>query len=262
MNLELVFDPLFRVPLLLGLVLAGLLPVLGAYLRMRDEWLAALGYTHIAAAGALASGIFGVPVFAAAFAAGALAAVAKGLVRRPGNDLYAAMTIGGWALALVVAANSHHGEVLGQTLLRGQLYFAEPAQLWFAIGLALVVLALLRWLSPRLLLQRFFPDHFSANLERAWPLEVLFALLVVLTLVAATAALGAMAAFALVFIPPWVAFRLCSGWRRAVAVAAVLGMAAHLAAFTAAIALDQPFGPVLALVLLAVAALRLAGRRM
>lgn len=260
MNLALMFDPLFRVPLLVGMLLAAVLPLLGAYLRVRGEWLAALGYAHVAAAGALAAGMLAWPVLAGAFAAAAVTAVWKGSIRRPGNDLYAALTIGGWALALIIAANSHHGEVLGQTLLRGQLYFAEPVHLWSAGVLALLTAAALPWLSPRLLLQRFFPDHFSANLRPAWIHETGFALLVVAVLVLATTALGAMAAFALMFVPPWIAFRLCSGWRQALAAAAVLGVVAHLAAFAGAVMLDQPFGPVLVIVLLLLSPLRLLPR--
>lgn len=43
MSLSLVVDPLFRVPFANGLLLALLLPLLGAYVRLRNEWLAALG---------------------------------------------------------------------------------------------------------------------------------------------------------------------------------------------------------------------------
>ncbi len=260
MNLELVFDPLFRVPLLLGLTLAMLLPVLGVFLRVRDEWLGALGYTHVAAAGALASGLLHWPVLACALGAAAIAALLKGAVRRPGNDLYAAMTIAGWALALLLAANSEHGEVLGETLLRGQLYFATAPQLWIALGIAAATLAALGWLSPRLLRQRFFPDHYRANRQPAWPHEAAFAGLVIGTLVVATGAVGAMAAFALVFVPPWIAFGVCRSWRQALIVAPLCGAVAYLVALAAALGLDQPAGPVIVVALIALLPLRLLPR--
>ena len=47
------WSDLFLMPFLTGLGLALLLPVLGCFLRLRDEWLAALAYAHVAAAGAL-----------------------------------------------------------------------------------------------------------------------------------------------------------------------------------------------------------------
>ena len=43
MNFELIFDPLFRVPFLVGLIVSAVLPMLGNLLRLRDEWLAAYG---------------------------------------------------------------------------------------------------------------------------------------------------------------------------------------------------------------------------
>ena len=260
MSAALVFDPLFRVPLALGLVLALLLPVLGVFLRMRDEWLAALGYTHVAAAGALVSAFIHWPVLLAASSAAALAALVKGAVRRPGNDLYAAMAIAGWALALLLAANGEHGEVLGETLLRGQLYFVTPDQLWMALGLGVAAVFALRWLSPRLLLQRFFPDHYRANRRPVWPHEAMFAALVIGSLVVATSAVGAMAAFALVFVPPWVAFWVCRSWRQALLVAPLCGAVAYAAAIVAALALDQPAGPALVVALVCLLPLRLLPR--
>lgn len=257
MSVALVLDPLFRVPLLAGAMLAILLPVLGTYLRLRGEWLAALGYTQVAAAGAMASAVLGWPVLATALLAGIGAALLKAASRRPGNDLYVAMVVGGWAAAILIAANSHQGEVLGQTLLRGQFYFVDQREAWWIAAAVLATAAALPWLSSRLLRQRFFPDHFSGNLQPAWPHEAVFALLLVWALVLATVALGAMAAFALMFVPPWIAFRTAAGWRPALAWSAGIGLVAYLAAFVIAIAFDQPFGPVLVAALLLLTPLRL-----
>jgi zinc transport system permease protein len=70
---------------------------------------------------------------------------------------------------------------------------------------------------------------------------------------AATAAMGLMAAFALVLVPAWLAFRLAPGWRWALALAAACGVLGYLVAFAVALVLDQPFAPVLVAVLLATA---------
>jgi energy-coupling factor transporter ATP-binding protein EcfA2 len=59
MTWDLLADPIFRLPFLAGLLLAGVLPVLGVLLMLRDEWLAALGLAHLAAAGALLGISFG-----------------------------------------------------------------------------------------------------------------------------------------------------------------------------------------------------------
>ena len=48
MNVELIFDPVFRTPFAVGLLMSVLLPLLGNLLRLRDEWLAALGLGGLA----------------------------------------------------------------------------------------------------------------------------------------------------------------------------------------------------------------------
>jgi zinc transport system permease protein len=61
--------------------------------------------------------------------------------------------------------------------------------------------------------------------------------------------LGVMGAFALVFVPPWLAFRRAGDWRGSLLLALAIGVAAYIAAFALALGFDQPFGPVLALLL-------------
>ena len=53
MNLDILLDPLFRTPFMVGLVVSIVLPLTGVLLRLRDEWLAALGLAHLADAEAL-----------------------------------------------------------------------------------------------------------------------------------------------------------------------------------------------------------------
>jgi zinc transport system permease protein len=61
--------------------------------------------------------------------------------------------------------------------------------------------------------------------------------------------LGVMGAFALVFIPPWLAFRRAANWRSGLRLALAIGALGYLGAFALALALDQPFGPVLTILL-------------
>jgi zinc transport system permease protein len=66
MSFELLFDPLFRVPFATGLLLAAILPLIGMYLRLRNEWLAALAFAQMASAGALVAMVLDGPMLAAA----------------------------------------------------------------------------------------------------------------------------------------------------------------------------------------------------
>lgn len=248
-------DPLFQVPLLTGLLLSVLLPLLGVYLRLREEWLAALGLAQLAGAGALAGAVLGLPLLAGSALGAGLGAGAKSLRRSLGNDAYAVMIVGGWSLTLLIAANSPHGDELSHAVSDGQLYFTGPEHAWTAAGLLLTTAALLPWLSPRLLRARFFPDYYRANGLPEWRYHLLFDLLCAAVLAAATASIGLMAAFALVFVPAWPAFLLAPGWRWTLGIAVGFGILSYLAAFTLALWLDQPFGPVLVVCTLALALL-------
>ncbi len=261
MSLHDLFDRMFLLPFLNGLLLAALLPLLGAWIRLREEWLAALGLAQVAAAGVVLGAIFVEPVGLVALGAAALAAAAKALLgRAAGNDAYALMILLGWAVGLVGASFAAHGDELGRALIQGQIYFTGPGHLQGIGALVLVSLALLPWLSPRLLLGRFFPDHFRANgIANPHP-DLVFDVLVAVTLALSATAIGVMAAFALVFVPPWVAFRFAHGWRRTLGWSVGLGVLAYLVAFVAAVRLDQPFGPVLVLALLLLAPVRALAR--
>lgn len=248
-----IFDQMFLFPFLNGLVLAVLLPLLGAWIRLREEWLGALGLAQISAAGVVLGAIVAEPGTLVALAAAAVAAAAKAFLGRAGNDSYAVMILVGWSAALIGASVSAHGDELGRALVQGQLYFTGREELMGMLALAVVAAVLLPWLSPRLLLGRFFPDHFRANGVPNPHHDVMFDVLAAVTLALAATAIGVMAAFALVFIPPWIAFRVAQGWRRTLVWSAGLGVVAYLVAFVAAIRLDQPFGPVLVAVLLVLA---------
>lgn len=245
-----VFDPLFFLPFVNGLFLALLLPVLGAFVRLREEWLASLGLAQVSAAALVLGAILVEPVALVALGAAAVAAAVKAFLGRSGNDSYAVMILLGWSVTLIGASFSPHGDELAHALVQGQIYFTDMRH-FEGIGALLAVAALLLpWLSPRLLLGRFFPDHFRANGIANPRHDLAFDVLVAVTLALSATAIGVMAAFALVFVPPWVAFRFAHGWRGTIAWSAGLGLLAYLAAFALAIRLDQPFGPVLVVALL------------
>ncbi|KAA0255354.1 ABC transporter [Acidobacteria bacterium ACD] len=257
MSLSLVFDPLFRVPFVNGLLLAFVVPLLGAYVRLRNEWLAALGVAQVTAAGAVVAVLAGVNPLAGALGAAVAAVSLKGRAERGGNDAYAYLLLLGWAAAFVAAANSVQGEELSHALLDGQLYFTGWANLGGAIALAAVVAAVVPWMSRLLLLERFFPEHLAANGIATWRVHLGFDVLVALAVALTTESIGVMATFALVFLPPWIAFRRAAGWKSALVWASAISVACYVAAFTAAIVLDQPFGPVFVGALVLAAILRL-----
>lgn len=248
------WNELFLIPFLTGLGLAILLPLLGCYLRLRDEWLAALAYSHVAAAGALVALVGGfVPALGGA-AAAALAGAGKRLFSRrlAGGACYAMLLLGGWAVAVLLAANHPMAERLGHALFDGQLYFSGSDQLWLVAVAGVAALLILRAMSGHLLLAHVYPDFFRIRGIRTWPTQTGFDMLAALVLALATMSLGVMGAFALVFIPPWLAFRRAGNWRSGLGWALGIGVFAYLVAFGLALGFDQPFGPVLAILLVLV----------
>ncbi len=247
------WSDLFLMPFLTGLGLALLLPVLGCFLRLRDEWLAALAYAHIAATGALFALVGGTAPVLGGMAAAALAGASKRVLARrlAGGATFALLLLAGWAVAVLIAANQPLAERLGHALFDGQLYFSGVAQLVVVAPWAAIAGGVLLVLSRHLLLARVYPDYFQARHLRAWPVMLGFDLVAALTLALATMTMGVMGGFALVFVPAWIAFRRAPGWRRGLQLAMLLGVAGYVAAFALALWLDQPFGPVLALLLIA-----------
>jgi zinc/manganese transport system permease protein len=258
---DILFDPLFALPFINGLLVAVLLPVLGAYARLREEWLASLGIAQVAAAGVALGSLLGAAVVVVGLLAAVLAAVVKSLAGRSGNDVYAVLILFGWSAALITSANSPHGEDLARALVEGQLYFTGTAHLRGLGAATLVVAVLLPAISGSLLLGRFFPDYFRANGRLRPPHDLVFDVLLAACLALAATAIGVMAAFALVFVPAWVAFRFARGWRWTLVWSAVLGVAAYTVSFAVAIVFDQPYGPVLVGTLLTLVVIRPLARR-
>jgi zinc transport system permease protein len=260
LSVDLLFDPLFRTPFLIGLMLAVLLAALGPYSRMRGEWLASLAIAQAAAAGLLLGTFVGAET-PAALAMAALAAVGKSLFGRgSGNDAYAVVLLGGWSAALLLAANAARGEDLSHAILEGQIYFTGRSELVTVSALLVVVLAALAALSRRVLLGCLFPDRLVDGRRPSARDDVIFDALVAVSLALAATIVGVMAAFALMFIPAWVAFRFAGSWRAAVAWSVALSVVAYLGSFAVAILFDQPYGPVLVAVLLVVGFGRVIGR--
>jgi zinc transport system permease protein len=250
--MDVLFDPLFLAPFLNGLLLAILLALLGPYSRLRGEWLASLGVAQAAAAGLLLGTLVdGAGATVGALSAAAVAAVAKALLgRRSGNDAYAVMLLFGWSATLLLAANTARGEDLSRALIEGQLYFTGMPDLARISVLLAVVVVAVTMMSRQLLLGCLMPDRFVAGRRPFTHVDLLFDVLVAVSMAVAATVVGVMAAFALVFIPAWVAFRLANSWRSALMWSIVLGTLAYVVSFAGAVVFDQPYGPVLVTALL------------
>ena len=260
MNLDLLLDPLFRIPFLVGLILAVILPLLGVILRLRDEWLAALGLAHLAGASGLLGLAVGIPVVLGAPLGAVAGALFKSLGHFSGNTVYALMILLGWATTLLIASNTSLGSVMGHALVEGQLYFVGTVHLAAVATIAILTAIALPWLVPRLVRARLFPGYEIANRLPAWQWHVGFDVLAALGMAVGSGSLGLMGAFALVFVPPWIAFRVSPNWRTALWISLAIAVLSFIGAFICALLLDQPLSPVL-VAFLVLAAVPILSRR-
>lgn len=178
----------FVVPFLTGLLLAVLLPVLGCYLRLRHEWLAALAYGTLPLPGQAALAL-GIPLVVGGMAA----AVAVLLRRRSGDapvrgSTYAFYLVAGlWRSCWPPTFPSPSAWAMPcstvSSILPSGLICWAPWALgrWFCLFAAL---------SKDLLLAEIFPRHHRLNGRLARAIHLGFDLLVVASLAAATLSLG------------------------------------------------------------------------
>ncbi|PIE41440.1 MAG: ABC transporter [Gammaproteobacteria bacterium] len=248
------FDPMFQAPWLAGACLSVVLPLIGLYLRLRNEWLAALGLAQMSAATGLIGYGFGIPIFIAGSIGGSITALLKNF-SAANNTAYALMILAGWAITFLVAANTALGESLGHTLIDGQLYFINDYLAYTCVALLVVGITLIRLIKKQLLRAQLFPHFEKLNETHTLRWHLSFDLLVAVSMAVATASIGLMTAFAMVFIPPWLAFRIAPSWKAAGWIAVTFNLAVYMAGFVFAILFDQPYGPTqVALHLLASAA--------
>lgn len=240
---------LLLMPFFAGLTLALLLPLIGNLLRLRDEWLATLGLAHLATAGTLLGMAIHLPAFVGALGGAVAGSGVKQFGGANSSSACALMILFGWALTMLIAANTMLGGALSHALVDGQLYFAGVDKLVVG-GLTLCAAwVAVRWLAPRLIVARLFPDRTRCGQPAARRDALAFDLLVAVAIAAGASTVGLMASFALVFIPPWLAFHHATSWQHAQAQAVGIGLAGYAIAFALALMLDQPFGPVLVAVL-------------
>ncbi len=248
-------DGFLLVPFVNGLLVAGLIPAIGVWLRWRDEWLAALGLAHFAAAGGLLAQAWAWPVWLGALTGAWVGEGVKRLVASQGNSAYGLLILGGWAQTLLLAANTSLGEALAHATIEGQLYFTHSTQLVANLVLVLVAWPQLRGLGGQLVLARLFPEQESRETGAKARVQWAFAVLAASAVAASTATVGLMGTFALLFLPPWFAFRWGANWSQTHRLAVGLGLAAYGLSFWLAWQWDQPFAPLLVAVLLGLWAL-------
>lgn len=248
----LLFFPAF----LTGLCLAGFLALLGCYLRLRRETLAALAYAQAGAAGTLAAMSLEMPLVLGGLATALGAAGVKQVgIRRPvwgtqPGTLYALLLLFAWAVGVLLTSNLPLAERLGRALFDGQLLLSGGEALVWVVPACILGMLLLQRASKALLLIQLFPDMARLQPRYVRISARLFDAIAALGIGMATLSLGVMAVFALILIPAWIAFTRQRSWRVALWSSVRMALLVYGFAFASALGLDQPFGPILVMALL------------
>ncbi|KOR30859.1 hypothetical protein TI04_03835, partial [Achromatium sp. WMS2] len=172
---QILWDPLFHIPWLAGCLAATfILPPIGVLLRLRDEWLAALGLAHLAGLSALAGLAIGIPTVLGAPVGGLIGILIKFVGNFPGNTIYVLMILIGWSCTLLIAANTPLGSVMGHALVEGQLFFATWIHLWINLCLGITIMLLWPWMSHHIIKACLFPGHNNQDSSVVWRWHLLF----------------------------------------------------------------------------------------
>ena len=248
---------LLLTPFVAGFLITLVLALAGSGLFLRGSVWQALALGQWAAAGGVLASVLHWPVLPVALALGA--GVMALLQRvRDAERLPLALFLGGLAAVTLLAANFSQASIAAAAWAEGQLYFAGPGELIAVVVAGVASAVLWPWLRRVWLHAQLAPDVSAAPappaiarwLEIAWLVAVI---------VLGSMVLGMPAALATLLLPAWGAAFLARGLTGALLWTQSLATAGFLVAWSLSLPLDQPFAPVLVVVLLLLALLARAG---
>ncbi|NJN45151.1 MAG: ABC transporter [Candidatus Competibacteraceae bacterium] len=242
---------LLIVPFLAGFLITAVLALAGNGLLLRGSTWQALALSQWAAVGGVLASVLVWPAWPVSLALGA---AVLGLLKR-GSDrerMPLGVFLVGLAAVTLLATNHPRASLAAARWAEGQLYFAASGDLVAIAGVAVAALAMRAVLKRVWLHAQTHPDvpanqapgTFQHGCELGW---------LVATIVLGTLTLGVPAALATLLFPAWTAAGFASDLKGLLYWTQVLALSGFVGAWLLALALDQPFAPVLVLVNLLVA---------
>ena len=237
--------------LLAAALTGGLCAVIGVFVVLRGLAFIGAGTAHAAFAGVTLAYLLGLPPMALAIAFGLATVWITGVLEERGR-MKLDVSIGIFYTATMALAilfiglmKTYNAEVYGY--LFGSILSVTPDELWFMGLLVVVVVGLVTLFSKEF----FFIAFDQAMAEAAGvPARRLFFLLlslVALTIVVSLKTVGAILVFALLLIPPSIAYQLTSSLRRMMAYSIVTGIGVSCLGVLLSFRFDLPAGPAIVL---------------
>lgn len=229
----------FGVALLLGLGSTGL--------HLRGSVWQALSVSQWSAVGGVIASIFSWPVLPVAAIVAGLSLIVVQL-RRDAEHLPLGLFLLGSAVVLVLAGNFGQAELSAANWAEGQLYFVTKDLGWVTLSVIALTGFGLRLLVAQWLRLQAAPDQGLYGQPSGWHLA-LEALWWTTIIVLASVTFGLIATLALLLFPAWTAGSIASNANQFLAWSIFIAGGGYLLAWTCALAFDQPFSPVLVIVL-------------
>ncbi len=252
---EALIDPFqysFMVRALVVSVLVGIMcPVLGVYVVVRGLGFMGDALAHSVLPGMVAALLGGVSIFFGAIPAALAAALLIGyLIRRTGvreDTSVGIVFVGLFALGLVMATASGGVSVNLEDILLGQVLGVSTSDMYITLALAVVVLTLVIGLHKELVFASFDPSGAAVIGLPTGRLEYLLLGMLSVVIVLALTAVGVILVISMLITPAATALLLVRNFQRAMAVAALFGVASAVAGLYLSWHFNLPSGPLMAL---------------
>ena len=255
----------FEKALLAAAVIGALSGLVGSLVVLRRRTFFAQALTHATFPGAVTATIVGVSIpLGAALASILIVGIMTliGRVKRQGTQVASGILLtAGFALGVLLQALNPSLPVQVDSYLVGSILTVTTGDVWLAVGVLGVAVAVMVLLGKEILFSTFDPSGFRAAGFREWPIELLTLALITATVVTAMPAVGAILAIALIAAPAAAARLVAHTTSQILVLAPVLGAAAGLIGVLLSRAIDVAAGPAIALTAAAFFLLALAGRR-
>ena len=238
--------PLISNSLIAGAVLAVMGGMIGVFVNTRDMSFAVHGISELSFAGASVALLLGVNVVLGSIAGSLIAAALIGILgakARERNSIVAVLMPAGLGLG-ILAISMYHGVASNKFgLLTGQIVAVDNPQLYWLIGIGVLVLATQALIWRPLAFASLDPEVAQARGVETRILSIIFMVLLGLAVAASVQVVGALLVLSILVTPTASALRVTRNPATVVLLSVVFAMVAVLGGILLAVGAGLPISP-------------------
>ncbi len=203
-----------------GISIGLICPMIGMFIIMRRQSLIGDGLGHIAFAGVATGWLLGIyPVMSATiFTVAAALGIEELRARRPafGDMILAIFFYTGMALAVLFSSMSKANNVNLMSYLFGSIVTVSPLDVKVIVGLAVIVLLIMRYIFKELLFITFDEEAAIVSGLPVKKINLIVALLIALTVSISMRIVGVLLVAALMIVPVAASLQISASFRRTI----------------------------------------------